>query len=88
MQKVGKCKLNQDIVGQSIETIECELNQMQVKLEQQFGGNTEGLNRDMGLLSSNKKIKDKQLLFFKLQELIEIYRNRVHDLKAEHNTIN
>lgn len=36
MQKVGRFKLNQDIVGQSIETIECELNLMQTKLEEQF----------------------------------------------------
>jgi hypothetical protein len=90
VQKVGRCKLNQDIVGQSIETIECELNVMQVKLEHQFASSEYGgedLNRDMGKLSADKKIQDKQLLYVKLQELIEIYRHRVDDLREEHKTI-
>ena len=83
IQRIGKFKLNQDIVGQSIETIECELNQMQTKLEQQFAADSEfQTSTDPEAPSTGR-----QVLFSKLQELIAIYRSRVSDLRAEHHTI-
>ena len=49
-------KLNQDLLGQSIQTIESELNMMQLKLEQQ-------LNSDIEVAQDTE-------LFGKLMELI------------------
>ena len=98
MHKVQKCKLNLDIVGQSIETIESELNKMQMKLEHQFQTTQQSMGSlpaqsslEKGSLTLSQKhspaaTKDKKL-YMKLQELIEIYRQRVQELKDENENM-
>jgi hypothetical protein len=85
--KVKRVSLNQDLVGQCIETIESELNMMQLKLERNMNIEMpEPSGRDVPEEVKAERTKNLKL-YTKLNELIDIYRSRVQDIKHEHSTI-
>ena len=82
--------MNKDIIGQSIETIDNELNMMQIKLEQEqipmSNSNSERfheiVDKNQTFGHSRRVTKDNgHEINWKLKELIYFYKERIRELR-------